>query len=305
MQAWRARRIPASWSWLAVVAPLWLGCLHRAGETAAGFPAGMTRPHPVTPIDWSYPPETTAHGVAGALSVRCVITEEGRAQECQTVKSIPGIDHWVIGKLESASFVPATYGGTPVRVSYVFNFRFDVPPASQRAARWRPPLRPGEAEACQGSNAQSCMAAALGLLFPDGGVRDPDRAGRLLGAACASGLGAACRRLDESFQSPRLLDEVPAPNLSDFTGAEGEVVCWISASGQARDCRGPDSPPPVTGSSSTSSMPASLPPPSSESHSRPSTRFVSPSAVAAELQLAEAVQLAFPGPLEVVLPSAG
>jgi len=243
MQAWRARRIPASCSWFAVVAPLWLGCLHRAAETPPGFPAGMTKPHPVTPIDWSYPPEAAARRVAGTLSVRCVITEQGRAQECQALKAMPGVDSWAIAKLESASFVPATYGGTPVRISYIFNFRFDVPATTERPASWRPTLKPGEAEACKGSNAPGCLAAALALLVPDGGTRDPDRASRLLGAACAAGLIAACHRLDESFQGPRLLDEVPPTPHWNLTGAEGEVICWVSAIGQAHDCRGPDSAP--------------------------------------------------------------
>jgi len=202
----------------------------------------VTRPHPVSPIDWSYPSKTNTR-VAGRLSVRCVITEEGRAQECQALNSIPQVDHWVIYKLESASFVPATYGGAPVRISYVFNFRFDVPAASERATRWRPLLEPGMMDACKGSNAQGCLSGALALLVPDGGTREVDRASRLLGAACAAGLPAACRRLDESFQGPRLLDDVRPLSASDFTGAEGEVICWISPTGQAHDCRGPDSAP--------------------------------------------------------------
>jgi hypothetical protein len=238
MQVWREGRLPA-WSWFAAFALLWLSCMHRAGEAPGGLPAGMTRPHPASPIDWSYPPQTTGR-VTGTLSVRCVITEEGRAQECEALKSIPEVDRWVIDKLESASFVPATYGGAPVRSSYVFNFRFDLPESS---ARWRPPLDPGDLDACRGSSAQGCVAAALGLLAPDGGARAVDRASRLLGAACAAGLATACRRLDDSFQAPRLLSDVPAPPASEFTGAEGEVVCWISTAGQANDCRGPESAP--------------------------------------------------------------
>jgi hypothetical protein len=239
MQAWRARRRPALWSWFAIAATLWLGCQHRPAEAPSGFPPGMTRPHPVTPIDWSYPPDRR---LVGTLSVRCVITEEGQAQDCRALKSIPGVDAWVIDKLESAPFVPATYQGKPVRISYVFNFRFDVP-ATERSTIWRPPLKPGEAEECKGSNGPGCVAAALALLAPDAGRRDPDRAGRLLGAACAAGLVAACRRLDESFQAPRLLEDVPPPPIWDFTGAEGEIICWVSAIGQAHDCRGPDSAP--------------------------------------------------------------
>lgn len=243
MQAWRVRRIPASWRWFAVVAPLAFGCLHRAAETPPGFPAGMTQPYPVTPIDWSYPPGGTTLRAARTLGVRCVITEQGRAQECQALDSIPDVDSWVIGKLESASFVPATYGGAPVRISYVFHFRFDVPTTTERPASWRPPLTPLERDACKGSNASGCLAAALALLLPDGGTREVDRASRLLGASCAAGLTDACRRLDESFQGPRLLDGLPLTPVSEFTGAEGEVICWISALGRAHDCRGPDSDP--------------------------------------------------------------
>ncbi|RPH68003.1 MAG: hypothetical protein EHM78_20320 [Myxococcaceae bacterium] len=239
MHAWRAGRIPRSWSWFAAFALSWLACTHRSGEAPGGFPSGVTRPRLASPIDWSYPPETTAP-VAGALNVRCVITEEGRAEECQVSKYIPELDRWVIAKLEGASFVPATYRGMPVRSSYLFDLRFDVPEAP---GRWRPPLDPSQIDACKGTKAQGCMAAALGLLSPDGGTREVDRASRLLGAACAAGLPAACRRLDESFQAPRLLDDVSPPPASGFAGAEGDIVCWISAMGHAHDCRGPGSAP--------------------------------------------------------------
>jgi len=197
----------------------------------------MTRPRPASPIDWSYPPERTAPA-AGTLSVRCVITQEGRAEQCEVLKSNPQLDRWVIDKLEGTSFVPATLAGTPVPISYLFTFRFDVP---ELAPRWRPPLTPEEIDGCKGNKAEGCLATALGLLVPDGGTREVDRASRLLGAACAAGLAGACRRLDESFQPPRLLEDVPPPTASVFSGAEGEVVCWVSTGGQARDCRGPDS----------------------------------------------------------------
>jgi len=236
MHAWRAGRTSLPF---AAFALLGLACTHRAGEGSGNFPAGMTRPRLASPIDWSYPPETSA-GMAGTLSVRCVITEEGRAEDCQTAKSVPELDRWVISKLEGGSFVPATYQGTPVRSSFLFDLRFDIP---EPPARWRPPLSPGQIAACQGTAAGGCMASALGLLSPDGGTPEVDRASRLLGAACAAGLASACRQLDESFQAPRLLDDVSPPSNLEFRGVEGEVVCWISATGQAHDCRGPGSAP--------------------------------------------------------------
>lgn len=232
MQAWRASRVSLSFAAFALFG---IACTNRAGETPGSFPSGMTKPRLANPIDWSYPPETAAW-VVGTLSIRCVITEEGRAEECQVARSVPELDRWVISKLEGASFVPATYQGTPVRSSYRFDLHVDVP---EQSARWRPPLKADQIAACQGTNARGCMASANGLLFPDGGAREVDRASRLLGAACAAGLSAACRQLDESFQGPRLLDDVAPPSNLEFRGAEGEVVCWISATGQAHDCRGP------------------------------------------------------------------
>jgi hypothetical protein len=230
-----------AWSCLAVVAPLSFGCVHRAAEPESGLPPGMTHPHPVTTIDWSYPPEATARREARTLSVRCVITEQGRAQECQALEPVPGVDSWAIGKLESASFVPATYGGAPV----------GSPTSSTFASTPSPRLMAGRAGVhssrpernLRGQQRPGCLAAALSLLASDEGPREPDRASRLLGASCAGGLSTACRRLDESFQGPRLLTELPLTPLAEFTGAKGEVVCWVSANGQAHDCRGPDSPP--------------------------------------------------------------
>jgi protein TonB len=116
---------------IAALALFGYACSHHAGDAGGNLPAGMTRPRVASPIDWSYPPATTA-GVAGTLSIRCVITEDGRAEDCQVARSIPELDRWVIAKLEGASFVPATYRGAPVRSSYLIDLRFDIPEAAMR-----------------------------------------------------------------------------------------------------------------------------------------------------------------------------
>ena len=51
------------------------------------------------------------------------------------------------------------------------------------------------------------------------------------------------RRCGESLTGERLLDDVSPPPASEFAGAEGDIVCWISAMGHAHDCRGPRSAP--------------------------------------------------------------
>jgi TonB family protein len=208
-------------------------------ESPTAFSEGMTRPRPVQAIDWSVPDDALRRGISGLIVLKCVIAVDGLVRDCEVIKSVPGLTEWAIGKLERARFVPATLNGKPVQISYVFNINVAVPgsPRPPETPRFWRPLIDSETSAECRKNAELCTTAALGLIDGDAGRQSPDRAGRLLGAACESGVKKACQFLDDWYQAPHLLDGLDPPRV-DRRGAEGEVVCWISAAGRAHDCRG-------------------------------------------------------------------
>ncbi len=92
------------------------------------FGKGMTRPTPVSGPPIRHTPEALENRVEGIMIVRCVITEEGRAEACTVIKSLPHMDKAVVASLEASRYTPATFEGKPVRVWYTFTIRFAMPP---------------------------------------------------------------------------------------------------------------------------------------------------------------------------------
>ena len=83
-----------------------------------------------------YPEEARASGVSGLVIVRCTMTEQGKAEECTIVKPlVPLLDREVLDWLAGSTWSPITLDGKPQRVSYVFNFSFQLqqPLPSRRA----------------------------------------------------------------------------------------------------------------------------------------------------------------------------
>lgn len=212
---------------------------------ARDFAAPMTRPVPLTPIDWRYPDEARANNPRGRIILRCVIDERGLIETCEVLRSLPGVTEWAIRKLKEARFTPVTLEGKPVRVAYVYNIELSLQGGSRQAfepARWRPAPSPEVASHCTGPNAVVCRDVALSFVYPDAGPPDFERAGELLTAACVGGLAEACTRLDTSFRPPQLISGVPNTPVVRGPGAEGRVICRVTADGTARECRGPGGP---------------------------------------------------------------
>lgn len=96
----------------------------------------LTPPFVVTDASWieapkaEYPLAATASGVsAGAVQLSCIVTIEGRAADCQTVETPPGLGFagQALSALIPARLVPRTVNGVAVesRISFRMNFRLE------------------------------------------------------------------------------------------------------------------------------------------------------------------------------------
>jgi TonB family C-terminal domain len=73
-----------------------------------------------------YSREAREARVSGLMIVKCVITTEGRVQNCQIIKPIPHMEQPVLSWLQASRYSPVTFQGKPQQVSYVFNFKLSM-----------------------------------------------------------------------------------------------------------------------------------------------------------------------------------
>jgi periplasmic protein TonB len=89
--------------------------------------ASMTRPVFVSGPDLGYTRKALQQGVQGLMVVRCVVTVEGAVRDCQVLQGLPHMDAAIVDALVHRRYKPATLGGKPVRVSYVFKISLRLP----------------------------------------------------------------------------------------------------------------------------------------------------------------------------------
>jgi hypothetical protein len=104
---------------------------------------------------------------------------------------------------------------------------------------WYPPPDTDTTQLCTGTRASRCTDDALKLIDASAPEKQPDRAARLLGAACEQGDARACTTLDSRFTAPKRLDPIPEfgagmPHASD---SYGEIACTVTVAGEAIRCR--------------------------------------------------------------------
>ena len=104
---------------------------------------------------------------------------------------------------------------------------------------WYPPPDTDTLQLCTGDRASRCTDDALKLIDPSVEEKQPDRAARLLGAACEQGDARACTTLDTRFTAPKRLDPIEPygvgmPHASD---SYGEIACTVTVAGEAIRCR--------------------------------------------------------------------
>jgi protein TonB len=73
-----------------------------------------------------YTREAREARIQGLMIVKCVITVEGKVQNCQIIKPIPHMEGAVLSWLQASRYTPVTFQGKPQQVSYVFNFKLTL-----------------------------------------------------------------------------------------------------------------------------------------------------------------------------------
>ena len=90
-------------------------------------PATMSTPSMVSGPNPEYTEEALERGVEGTMTLRCVVTAQGRVHNCKVLKGLPFMDRAVISALESRRYKPASAQGKPVDVFYTFTVRLKLP----------------------------------------------------------------------------------------------------------------------------------------------------------------------------------
>ena len=53
----------------------------------------------------------------------CILHKEGHISDCSFICSYPGLEPLVLANLQARRYVPVTFEGVPVDVTYTFQFR--------------------------------------------------------------------------------------------------------------------------------------------------------------------------------------
>ncbi len=91
------------------------------------FGEGMTRPEQTSGEPPRYTREALAAQIQGTMLVKCVITIEGKLQNCRVVKALPHMDKAVLDALSTWRYKPVRYQGKPVAVDYLIQIRLVIP----------------------------------------------------------------------------------------------------------------------------------------------------------------------------------
>lgn len=144
-----------------------------APEGAVPFGPEMQRPVRLSGRDPGYTLEAVEARVEGKVLVKCVITVEGKVENCRVLRSLPWLDQEVLSALKTQRYTPVTFKGRLVPVFYMFPFNFRLPPGSGNAASpTTPPLGPGDTEQHYANDLRSiCHVHELSGQPPDKGPR--------------------------------------------------------------------------------------------------------------------------------------
>jgi protein TonB len=95
----------------------------QLGSEVLPFGEGMTRPERLEGRDPQYTREALEANIAGVMLVKCVITLQGRLENCRIVKPLPHMERAVLDALSTWRYKPILYQGRPVSVDYVIPIR--------------------------------------------------------------------------------------------------------------------------------------------------------------------------------------
>jgi protein TonB len=100
------------------------------GQLAGGvlpFGEGMTRPEKIEGEPPQYTREALTAQVQGTMLVKCVITTEGKLQNCRIIKPVPYMDKAVLDVLSHWRYKPVHYQGKAVAVDYLIQIKLVIP----------------------------------------------------------------------------------------------------------------------------------------------------------------------------------
>jgi protein TonB len=99
----------------------------EAGPAPLEFDERMTRPAKLAGPDPEYTPQAIEREIEGTMLVKCIVTAGGEVRDCRIVKGLPYMDDAVVDALERRRYRPATLGGRPVDVDYLFRITLRLP----------------------------------------------------------------------------------------------------------------------------------------------------------------------------------
>ncbi len=126
----------------------------RSSAPPVEWNSDMTRPTLLEGKPPTYSPEAMAQKAEGPVRANCIVTEEGRLEQCLIAEGSPLIASAVLAVLPEWRFTPATLNGRPVRVIYTIPIRV-VPPSEPRPTEPTRSPGPPPAERSQPTPASS------------------------------------------------------------------------------------------------------------------------------------------------------
>ncbi len=99
----------------------------RMPVTVLPFGEGMSRPVQLEGEEIEYTREALDAKAEGDMLVRCVITTQGRVEDCLIIKGIATMNEAVLKALSTRRYTPVMFQGRPVAVTYIFPFKLRHP----------------------------------------------------------------------------------------------------------------------------------------------------------------------------------
>jgi protein TonB len=91
------------------------------------FGEGMTRPEQISGEPVQYTRQALAAQVEGTMLLKCVITTEGKLENCRVIKQLPHMSQAVLDAVSTWRYKPVHYQGRPVAVDYLIQIRLVIP----------------------------------------------------------------------------------------------------------------------------------------------------------------------------------
>jgi len=82
-----------------------------------------------------YTSEAIERNVEGTMTLRCVVMATGSVRGCKVSKGLPFMNRSCIEALELRRYKPATQGGKPIDVMFIFNIRLKLPALEREPRR--------------------------------------------------------------------------------------------------------------------------------------------------------------------------